>query len=268
MEIKADFHVHTNLCDGKDSPEEIILAALQKGFSVLGFSGHGYTDFDSGYTMSREGERKYRRIIPELKEKYRGKIDILCGIEQDFYSGAPDFKYDYIIGSVHYVKKNGRLFSVDGSPEKMSEAVAAYGGDFDFLSEDYFENVGRIVKTLSADIIGHFDIVSKYSEKNGYCQSRRYLSAAERAVKRLVPYDRPFEINTGAISRGVKSIPYPSREILKIIRANGGKIIFSSDCHDKNNLGFGFSAAAALAKECGFYECLILTSNGFKTQKL
>ena len=44
--LLKDLHVHTNYCDGKDSPRDIVLAAVGMGMKTLGFSGHGYTDFD------------------------------------------------------------------------------------------------------------------------------------------------------------------------------------------------------------------------------
>ena len=47
----SNFHTHTVLCDGKSSPEEVVLSAIEKGFSSLGFSGHAPTDFDQSYCL-------------------------------------------------------------------------------------------------------------------------------------------------------------------------------------------------------------------------
>ena len=65
----ANFHTHTSFCDGKNTPEEIIKAAINKGFSAIGFSGHGYTDFDLRYCMKNTDE--YIKEITQLKEKYK-----------------------------------------------------------------------------------------------------------------------------------------------------------------------------------------------------
>ena len=43
---KANYHTHTKYCDGKNTVAEMTKAAFDKGFTHLGFSGHGYTDFD------------------------------------------------------------------------------------------------------------------------------------------------------------------------------------------------------------------------------
>ena len=57
--IFSDIHVHTTYCDGKNSAEETVLAALEKNFVSIGFSGHSYTSFESGWCMSEEGTEKY-----------------------------------------------------------------------------------------------------------------------------------------------------------------------------------------------------------------
>lgn len=45
MELK-NFHTHTTYCDGKNTAEEMILAAINQGFTALGFSGHSHTSID------------------------------------------------------------------------------------------------------------------------------------------------------------------------------------------------------------------------------
>ena len=61
----ANYHTHTSFCDGKNTPEEIVLYAIEKGFTSIGFSGHGYTPFDLRYCMKdTEG---YIKEISRLK---------------------------------------------------------------------------------------------------------------------------------------------------------------------------------------------------------
>ena len=98
----------------------------------------------------------------------------------------------------------------------------------------------------------------------GLKETEKYLSFAEKAVKKLVKYNVPFEINTGAIARGYRTSPYPSENILKMIKECGGKIIFSSDCHHKNYLECFFAESEALAKKVGFTKRCILTPNGIE----
>ncbi len=263
--ITTNFHTHTVFCDGKDTPEEMVLAAIEKGFTALGFSGHSYFEPEKDISMSVESQKEYIRQIEELKEKYGDKIKIFCGIEQDIFSDKPKYNYEYMIGSVHNLYKDGVYVDIDLSPDSAKANIDKYyGGDFETYAEHYFETVSDVIEVTGADIIGHIDLVSKFNEKLGYTETERYLKAAEKAVKKLVKHGKPFEINTGAMARGAKSIPYPSPAILKMIKENGGKIVFSSDCHDKNYLDHAFDKAVELAKNAGFCEHGILTENGIK----
>ncbi len=115
--ILSDFHVHTTFCDGKDTPEDIVIEAISRGMKKIGFSGHSYTSFDEEPCMSVEGTQRYRDEIHRLKEKYHSQIEILCGIEQDYYADIQAEGYDYVIGSVHYVLIDGRYYTFEHNHE-------------------------------------------------------------------------------------------------------------------------------------------------------
>lgn len=264
MSILRNYHTHTSYCDGKNTPEEIVLEAAARGFEAIGFSGHSHTAFDESYAMSRAAAEKYRGEITALKEKYRGRIEIYCGIEQDFYSDEDPAPWDYVIGSVHYVLKNGEYIPVDESEEILTEAVRKhYGGDIYGLIEDYFSTAAQVAGVTGADIIGHFDLITKFNEgEKLFSESDgRYVRAYRKALETLGT-GVPFEINTGAMSRGYRSVPYPSEQILRDLRRLGGKIALSSDSHEKSTLDYAFPEAEALAKRCGFSEIFVITEKG------
>ena len=238
--MKRDLHIHSTFSDGKNTPEEIIKAAIDKDFDEIGFSDHSYIEAEKGYCLDRGKTEEYISEIFNLKEKYNNKISVLCGIEQDFYSPFPaDKRFDYIIGSVHYVKINEDLIAVDISPEILTDAAKKYfNGDMLKLAQLYYDTVSRVVLKTNADIIGHFDLISKFNEKYNLFDesSPRYISAWKKAADVLLQTAKPFEINTGAISRGYRTAPYPSLEIKKYIANRGGKFILSSDSHSVNSL--------------------------------
>ena len=57
------------------------LAAIEKGFVTLGFSGHSPMYYEADWTMPKEKVSEYIKDIRRVKEKYADKIDVLCGIE-------------------------------------------------------------------------------------------------------------------------------------------------------------------------------------------
>ena len=119
-EYSTNYHTHTTYCDGNSTPAEIVREAVSLGMREIGFSGHSYTECDS-YSMSKENTRAYISAVRQLQKKYTGSIKILLGIEQDYYSEEPTEGYDYVIGSVHFVKKDGVYLSVDASKERQIE---------------------------------------------------------------------------------------------------------------------------------------------------
>ena len=99
-----DLHTHTLYSDGRATPEEMILAAIEKGLGEIGISDHVYTFFDESYCMKKERTGEYLAEIAALREKYADKITVKCGIEYDAYSTEPTAPFDYAIGSAHYLK--------------------------------------------------------------------------------------------------------------------------------------------------------------------
>ncbi|MBR2209127.1 MAG: histidinol-phosphatase [Synergistaceae bacterium] len=251
--ILADFHMHTIFCDGKDTPEDMVLEAISRGMKKIGFSGHSYTSFDPHVCMTPENIAEYKAEINRLKGKYKSKIEILCGIEQDYYSDFPAEGYDFVIGSLHYVTCGGEYIAVDHTFKHFEDAVAKFNGDVYNLIENYFATVADVVNKTNADIIGHFDLISKFNDGNKYFDENhpRYVKATENALDKLLATGKPFEINTGAMSRGYKKVPYPSKRILEYIAAHNGSVILSSDSHRKETLMYNFQECEELANSLG-----------------
>lgn len=257
--LRKDFHIHTGYCDGRGTPDEIVQAAIAKGLDIIGFSGHAHTSFDESFCMSVEATEEYEKAVREAAAKYADKIQVLCGIEQDYYSDQPTDRWDYVIGSAHYVKvpagENGdgphcragafAYPSVDDTPEIFEDGIERYfGGDAYAFAEAYFNVVADVVRKTGADIIGHFDLITKFNAggENGgkgkfFDESHpRYIAAWQKAADALLQTGVPFEINYGAVNRGLRNEPYPSKPIRDYIAARGGKFIQNSDSHSPETL--------------------------------
>ena len=131
MSCKQNLHIHTTYVDGKDSPEEIVLAAIKKGFDSIGFSEHTYTQFsDYPYQMTVPAQANYQKEVLTLKEKYKNQIEIFCGLEYEMFSSVPTEGFDYLIGSVHYIDINGKKLGFDRGIKEVEAFVRDnFGGD-------------------------------------------------------------------------------------------------------------------------------------------
>ena len=264
--ILVNFHTHTTFCDGKNTAEEMVRAAIEKGFSAIGFSGHGYTAFDTSYCMADTDG--YCREIRRLQTVYAGKIDIALGVEEDAHAPVNDERFEYRLGSSHYVLKNGTYYPVDLSRDALWAALDAWGGDTHAYATDYYAQFCSYIREHKPHIIGHFDLLTKYEEQAAplFLQNEEYHRIAKHYLLEALRYDCLFEVNAGAVSRGYRTAPYPHESLLYLLAKNGGKVILSSDSHCIETLDSGFDDARVLLKECGFTETYTLKQG--KTVKI
>ena len=254
MELK-NFHTHTTYCDGKNTTEEMILAAINQGFTALGFSGHSHTSIDPSYCMTTDETRRYIDELKALREKYADKIRIYIGLEADLYTDETDLsEFDYTIGSVHYVKAGRCLCSVDESPaqHQIDYVNKYFGGSFISFSQAYYENVAKLGEKINPSFIGHFDLVTKFNENDCLFSTKdpRYIEAWQAAADELLKLKVPFEINTGAIA---KKLPRDSIPLLWTLPNTSPSAAANS-----------FSPPTATIRiflSCGFDECLKRYSN-------
>jgi len=241
--MRRDLHTHTTYSDGTTSAEEMVLAAIERGLDEIGISDHSYTDFDLSYCIKKEQIPAYIAEIAALKEKYEGKIRVLCGVEQDLFSKETTAPYDYAIGSAHYVYAKGEYHPLDVKKERFVKICEeCFAGDYYALAEQYFDSLQAFADRADISIIGHFDLVTKYNEGNVLFDEAdpRYLAAAKRCIDRLAAANKTFEINTGAIARGYRTTPYPGKLLLAYIKEKGCPLILSSDAHAPRNIAFCF----------------------------
>ena len=79
---KINLHTHCTFCDGKNTAEEMVLSAINKGFTVLGFSSHCIYPLTSDFYKTPDDEwhipadkiQDYLKEISRLKEKYSNEI--------------------------------------------------------------------------------------------------------------------------------------------------------------------------------------------------
>jgi histidinol-phosphatase (PHP family) len=267
MKYTQNLHTHTTHCDGKNAAEEMIETALSLGFTELRFSAHSYNSYSPRcYRMTIETTEEYKRDIRRLQKVYADKIDIFLGLEFDMYSETPLEGYDYTLGALHYLKKDGEMLGFDRDAVTVQKLIDEhFEGDGMKLVRAYYEEIANLPQYGKFDIVAHFDTVIKTVEQNPFVdiESKAYLDCAFealRALKDKIPF---FEVNTGAVGRGYRTAPYPTLDVLKEMHRLGIRLTLSSDCHDKNLLTCGFDEAVELMKAAGYREMYVLKKHGF-----
>ena len=269
---KTNLHTHTTFCDGKLTPAEMVRAAIEKGLEVIGFSGHAHmAGIGQEWCMSPEDTAAYRAATRALARQYSDQIDVVTGIEQDVFSDLPTDGYDYVIGAVHFVKKDGEYQPIDHSEELFADGVnRIYHGDILAFARDFYETTAEAVTKTGADIVAHFDLFKKFNHDKKFFddEDKRYRDIALDALHEAAKSGAIFEINTGGAYRGYNAEFYPAPFILRELKSVGGRITFSSDSHDARSLCHGFPAARKIAKDCGFKTAWTWKDGGFKEFKI
>ena len=238
--------------DSEADPEDMILAAIQKGLDGLCFTDHFDYDYQDDPELFLLDFPSYKEKIFSLKEKYKDNCNIRWGIEiglqphivQVNNDVTAKYPFDFVIGSSHVVHGIAPYYPhyYDGRSE--DEAYLEY---FESILENLHTNV-------DFDVYGHLDYVVRYGKtKDAEYSYQKYQDVIDPVLEKIIDLGKGIELNTGAIRYGLKELN-PCNDILRRYRQLGGEIItVGSDAHEPKYIADGFDRAAEVLKECGFH---------------
>lgn len=267
--IKQNLHTHSTYADGINPLEEMVQKAIEKGFTILGFSEHAYVPFDD-CCMTQKTTEDYIKEVNTLKEKYKNQIQIYLGLEQDAgYRDPHPQVYDYMIGSSHYLKHGDEILSVDYDKETSIRLINEwYGKDFLTFAKAYYDGVIQMKDWEEVDIVAHLDLLMKYNEDESFFSftDDRYMKLACDCIDALS--HKIFEVNTGAIARGYRKTPYPEKHLLEYMQEKGIRICLNSDCHNADYLDCAFEQSKELILNAGYKTMVTFTGNKFEERPI
>lgn len=268
MKQRSNIHCHSVYSDGANTLEEMVLAAIGKGFVSLGFSEHAWTPYDGDCCIPKEDVPRYMAEAAALKEKYAGKIELYIGFELDSFEHTPKEALDFTIASSHYMYdgRAGAYYTIDYKTENFEKARDLIaGGDIRRMLAMYFDQLVGFARAYNPDVIGHLDLITKLNGGGRYWDegSGWYRALMEKTAQRIAATGCIVEVNTGGITRGYKSGPYPSRELLGMLCALETPVLLSSDAHTAKTLDFWFDEAEALLRDVGYYSVKQLRGGKF-----
>ncbi len=266
-----NYHTHSQYCDGVGSLESIIIEAINKNFTSLGFSSHAPFAYPTKWAMKNENLSNYLAEIDSLKLKYNNKINIYKGLEIDFIPNVINtnnfskYNLDYTIGSVHYINKyNGIYWGIDDTKEIFEEGLKnVFNNNIKEVVKEYYNLVKEMVLTSPPDIIGHFDIIKKNNKGNVFFNEydKWYKDEVLSAIGIIKKSNCIVEINTrGILTKRVESL-YPDIWILKELSKNNIPLTISSDSHKKEQLNGYFIETLKILNDIGIKE-LFFIDNG------
>lgn len=279
--IKANLHTHSLYCDGKASLREVAETAIQKGFSILGFSSHAPVPFQNSFSIKDDNDLlKYVKEIHQLQKEFNQDIRIYLSLEIDYIPQVTrpfsDFRntyhLDYTIGSVHLVKNdNDELWFIDGpDPEIYDEGLNnGFGGDIYKGVKAYFDQINEMITTEKPDMVGHLDKI-KMHNKSRYFEEDEiwYKKLVDEALDYIKANDTILEVNTRGIYRGRCRSLFPGREILKKAQKMNIPISLNSDAHKPHELDGYYPEARNILTEVGYSEVYYFNDDNWKAYSL
>ena len=251
----ADYHMHTPLCGhAVGEPFAYASTAVKIGLSEIGFSDHAPMVHREapGITMTHEELPVYYRMIEGVREQFKDKIKIKAAIEADYIPGyehktkemLEDYPYDYVIGSVHFIKNWG--FDDPAQREQWNQK------DINGVYRDYYALLRQSARSGLFDIMGHVDLVKKF----GHRATADMTDEIKKTAAVFKQAGVAVEINTSGLRKPVKEI-YPALTNLQIYCEAGVPLTFGSDAHDPVDVGRDFSLAVDLARKAGYREYIL-----------
>jgi histidinol-phosphatase (PHP family) len=254
--VKFDLHTHHDRCGhARGRIQDYIEAAIEKGMDFIGISDHSpyfASDEEQPYPHIAMGKSEFSAYVNEvlqLKQLYSGKIEVLLGVESDFFPEHVEeyrtyyerYPFDYIIGSVHHVD-GINIFKQDRW-EGLTEQEKVR------TKENYYSLIEHSARSGMFQILGHIDAMKGYYPSFSSIQT----AVVERTLKVIGECDMAIEINTSGKTKTVGGW-YPSDDMLEVARHYGVKVTFGSDAHDPDRVGDEWELVRRRLKEIGYKE--------------
>ena len=272
----TDYHLHlrTDALDASASEHftESNVAryrstASERGIAELGVSEHVYR-FEQALEVWRHPF--WQQYAHDDLDAYctfvREQTDLRLGIEADFVPGAEDRmanllearEFDYVIGSVHFIR--------EGAVDMDEYGVWKKGRSAEEVWRRYFQTIGESAASGLFDVVAHPDLVKYWGRERPLPEGdlRRYY---ELAIDGIAQSGIAVEVSTAGLRKRAGEI-YPAPAFLKMCLEAGAPIALSSDAHRPQDVGADYVQALDLLERLGVSELCVFDRRVRRLQPL
>lgn len=255
--MAADMHTHSEYSHDSLCPlDDLCRAEIARGVTAFALTDHCDLDFRS----TEKGEKNVGASVEaalSAAERYRGQIDVLCGVElgESLWDMAfakeliGRFPFDVVLGSVHAVQS-----ASDSRPYAQIDFLAMSRlAVKDFLTR-YFDELLQTLQILPCDVATHLTCPFRYI--NGKYRlgitPAAWKGKIEDILECLIARHIALEVNTSGLGTPWNTL-MPQADILERYRAMGGYLVtLGSDAHSAPMAAVGFAGAKAMLRNLGF----------------
>jgi histidinol-phosphatase (PHP family) len=263
--VLTDYHVHLRPDDDGTPASEFFTAAnaeryrsvaQERGIAELGVAEHVHRfrqaldvwDHPFWQASARDDLDEYCRFVRE-------ETDLRLGVEADWVTGREDRmatllearEWDYVVGSVHFLRDRGVDSDYGGGWDVWDTARNA-----DEVWKAYFETLAEAARSGMYDIMAHPDLVKVWGTARP-APERDPRFYYEPAVEAMVQSGVAAELSTAGLRKAVGEL-YPAPALMEMLVDAGVPIALSSDAHVPDQLGFRYEDAVAYLADHGVTE--------------
>ncbi len=232
----ANYHTHTYRCHHAEGSEtEYIESAIRGGLKILGFADHTPYDIPKPrpFRMAPEELPGYADTLRTLAGRYRGRIEILTGVEAEYYPKL-------FPAQLALLRDNGIRYMILGQHFFGNEVDEPYCGretEDARLLERYVDQSAEALRTGLFTYFAHPDLIRFVGSQRVY--ERQITRLCETAKET----DTPLEINLLGIREGRH---YPDARFWAIAGAVGNDVVIGCDAHRPEDVCGGDAELRAL----------------------
>jgi len=271
-----------DICDhAEENKRTVISSYLKKGFKHVGITEHlpppnDFFLYDGEIALGHDAsflnqrfENYFEKEIPKLKKELNLSSDYLFGFETEFYGEDPEahikkaiskYNPEIVVASLHHVAD----IPIDESIKNHDKAVVKVGG-IEELYLEYYDQQLKLIRCLGKFsnkipiVLGHMDVIRKHTPE--FKLSEKILTKVSRNIKAAIERNFAFEINTRALTKGMKE-PYPQKNILDLIIEAKGIITLGDDSHSAKDVGLHYERLSEFYT--GSFNVVKKNNNGFE----
>ncbi len=259
-------------------PQDYVIEAIKQQFKGVGFSEHSVLPFGNSFALKESNEKQYTEEIKRLKTKYRDQINIYLSQEADFIPGMSEkmmhlkerLELDYVIGSVHLVKKDttpDELWFIDGPVVQIYDdgINGLFEGNSKLAVTAYWQQVMEMIQSEEFDVIGHLDKIKMHNKGRWFSETDKwYTDLVNETINLIKENNLLVEINTRGIYKKRSETFFPGSYIIERLKSKDIGVVISSDAHHPSEISLGFDEAASAIKQAGYRYSYIYEDNEWK----
>ena len=266
----SSFHGgHSRLADGKEVIE-IAEAAASKNFVAFGFTEHFQTPpmAMTPDPVLHEQLGLFDDYVARIHAIQQAHPFVLLGAEVEYMRGAHDWTrehvsrwpFDYLVGSVHYVRLGDADILIDWERSRVEDAIERAGGP-ERLQLTYYEQLLELVEWKLASVIGHLDLIKMWLTPEEVVRTPAIEKAVRAVLEAMRDAGVAMDVNARGLLKPCKRI-YPDDWILAEARRIGVPVTLGDDSHAAAEVGLNLDVAVDAIARAGYEHVWLVRPGG------